>query len=340
MNKEYLVREGKDNILMFLDQLEKSCGGHGNGILLIKDGKIDAYAKDLMLSNELITDVLFDENYEMPDWFLYHTRVASKGSIKNENCHPYVNAQESFGLMMNGTISSFGSFGNYMGDITDTEALFKMIDAFDVDLNVLTDLDPRFIGFKDGKVFASNSSGYSSLVFEKEGDCLCIASESPGKEIWDKLEEQYLWTEGEEVKKATLKKTYGSYYRGYGYGNYIDDEYASPYYWSDGKWIKTEENKKDASGSCKSCNVELSKEQKDIVALEMESEEDITIEQAITLIEDLKAENPKLSYVSLQTVIDDFFGCMPVLSGVECEIYVYETKDVLIQDENGAVFMA
>lgn len=341
MNKEYLIKEGKDNVLMFLDQLEKSCGGHGNGILLIKDGKIDAHAKDLMLSNELITDVLFDDNYELPDWFLYHTRVASKGSIKNENCHPYVNAQESFGLMMNGTIGSFGAFGNYMGDITDTEALFKMIDTFDVNLEVLTELDPRFIGFKDGKVFASNSSGYSSLVFSKEGDCLCIASESPGKEVWDKLEEEYLWTEGEVVKKATPRASYGKYYGGYDYGNYYtNDEYNSPYYWSNGKWVKAEEDKKDVSSSCKTCNVELSKEEKDIVALEMEDEEDITIQQALELIEDLKAENPKLSYTSLQVVIDDFFGCMPVLSGVECDILVYETKDVLIQDENGAVYMA
>lgn len=332
-NKKFMSVYGKEKMLGFLNQLEKSCGGHGNGILFIKDNKIELEAKGMDLENNLIVSALFNKIEEMPDWFLYHTRVASKGSVSDSNCHPYLNEDESFALMMNGTISSFGAFGKYMGDITDTEVLFKTIDTFNVDLEVLTELDPRFIGFKDGKVFASNSGGYSGLKFFEQDDCICIASESPsGVKDWDSMEDEYLWYEGKEIEKAKPRvntNSYGNY--GY-YGSWQNTKYHGTYngkkgYWLGNSFYFDEEEEKD----CKSCNIEDK---------EYDGFTDFTKEETFKIVDHYKEKYPNVSYTVLQNLLDTYFGVMPIIDGIESDIIVFETKEVAIQDAEGNIYQA
>jgi predicted glutamine amidotransferase len=59
-------------------ELEKAMGGNGNGIFTLKSNKIQ---KSLKLKKIL----KFIEKGN----FLFHTRFATVGSIKTENCHPF-----------------------------------------------------------------------------------------------------------------------------------------------------------------------------------------------------------------------------------------------------------
>ena len=197
-----LKKLGKEYMKGFLDVLEKSCGGHGNGYLFIKDGQIIGYDKGVKLSNEEIVERVYSEEV---DWFIYHTRIASKGSIKDENCHPYVSADLTQGLAMNGTMSDFGAIANH-SDITDTEMLFKMKLASGLPADNLVGLSPRFLGIENGKVYAVNNSVAQALHYD-DNECIIIASEFPKGYVGDKtMKVDYCWHEGEaiEERKVTI----------------------------------------------------------------------------------------------------------------------------------------
>ena len=49
-DKKGLMKLGKDKMLEFLDVLEKSCGGHGNGVLFIDNGQV---TKSPILNKEI-----------------------------------------------------------------------------------------------------------------------------------------------------------------------------------------------------------------------------------------------------------------------------------------------
>ena len=323
-NKKFLMEQGKESTLDFLNQLEKSCGGHGNGIMFIDNGVLTFDHKGLKLSNETIVHLLYDNKKGLPDWFLYHTRVASKGSVKDSNCHPYINEDRSFGLMMNGTISSLGVFGKHMGDITDTEVAFHMVDKFNLELDVLCELDPKFIGFRNGKVFATNPDSYSGLVFYNEDRAICIASESPDKEDWDSMKEEYVWIEGEKIEKATPKKSYGSYGYYGAYGNYKSTMVRGTYggkkgYWLGGVFYEDKEE------DCKACEIDNKK-------IKVK-----TIKEALDEIEKIKVDYGDLDSVSLQTLLDYKLGDMPILDNMYCEIVVLDDNNIIIQDELGGI---
>lgn len=325
-NKKFLTEKGEVETLKFLNQLEKSCGGHGNGILFIDNGKITLDVKAVDLKNTDIVNALFNNKNGLPDWFMYHTRVASKGSIKNENCHPYVNEDKSFALMMNGTDSSFGAFGKVMGDITDTEVIFKMIDVFGADLEALTELSPRFLGFKEGKVFATNPDGYQGLKFYEEDEAICIASESPTGETWSSMEEEYVWTEGEEIKVKTVKA----------YGGYTAYNYSTAYKNYLDKWADDIDSTKDEN--CTTCS--LSKEEKDAKDLEEATEGWRSFKDVFNGIETIKETYPNMTYSTLQHYIDEIYSLYPMIEGMYCDIFVLETKEIMIQDENGEIHIA
>lgn len=224
---------GTDNLKKFLDMLEESNGGHGNGFALIKGGEVIQIDKAKDLSNrEIIQCLNVYDKYEdirierEDDWLLYHTRIASKGSIKDSNCHPYWNKDKSFVLAMNGTESAFGALGKSR-DITDTEVLYEIIESGMYKLEDLTELSPRFIGFNNGGVFATNPSGYGGLEYRiKEVDdskSIIIASEFPDSfDDVKSLKKSFVWREGEElveepVKVVTYNKYGGGCYASYNY---------------------------------------------------------------------------------------------------------------------------
>ena len=57
------------------------------GVALLKDNKIIKIEKGVKLDVRDIAQLLRKTDY---DWALFHTRLASIGTISDENCHPFV----------------------------------------------------------------------------------------------------------------------------------------------------------------------------------------------------------------------------------------------------------
>ena len=97
--KEIEKRYGIQN---FLNYLEKSFGGDGNGYALMKNNKVTKIEKGLNLSTRDIARKLKRINY---DWCIFHTRYASVGMKSNQNCHPFFRKGKSEEVMaMNGLV--------------------------------------------------------------------------------------------------------------------------------------------------------------------------------------------------------------------------------------------
>lgn len=215
--------EREYGLVNMLDFLEKNCGGHGNGIILVKDNQIVFTKKGMKYSNEKIAADLSKRDF---DWFIYHTRISSVGTVSDSNCHPYINRKKTFGLIMNGTVTGLSSVAKH-ADITDTQMLFEFYDKHNIPLEKLLDISCKFIGFKDGKVFASNPTSFG-MEFLVDGEAIVIQSTFP--KDFERISETknmdvQFWTEGEEIRErkyVTATQTNymidGSWY--YGGGGY------------------------------------------------------------------------------------------------------------------------
>lgn len=205
MNKKGMeLIENRIGLEKELIRLSKECGGHGNGLLLIKDGQIISYKKGLKLTENKIVNEVMKTDF---DWFLFHTRIASAGSIKDKNCHPYINRKKTFALMMNGTEHQYATMAKSL-DITDTELVFKNINDYNIPLVTLSELTAKYMGIKDGKVFASNPSGSwtGGLKFIDKDEAIVIASSFDMCLIkdYESMKEGF-WNEGEKIQ---IKQSY------------------------------------------------------------------------------------------------------------------------------------
>lgn len=199
-DNKYFNNKGIKKMKVFLDHLERECGGHGNGYLFIKKNKLIGFKKGVELKN---IDILMELFETQPDWFIYHTRVASVGGKSDYNCHPFVDAKRTFGLCMNGTENEFGALAGGLG-ITDTQLIFHNLNTFNISEDTLTDMSSKFMGFRNGKVFATNpcSYGYGGLKFVDDKKGLCIASSFPvGFEDYKDMRNGYIWKEGKRVEE-------------------------------------------------------------------------------------------------------------------------------------------
>ena len=217
-DKKFIMNEGMNKVLSFLDHLERECGGDGNGYALIKNGKCIELNKAVTLDNQDIVLRIFEEGVDY-DWIIYHTRVASAGSIKNENCHPY--GTKNFVLAMNGTVSSFSDLAEDY-DTTDTEMIYRFVKSANLDVKILRHLSAKFIGLQNGKVYATNpDSYYGGLEFIQDENGTCIASSFPSKYKSKSMKTEYCWKEGEQIEEHKIKyKTYNKYSNYYNDNNY------------------------------------------------------------------------------------------------------------------------
>lgn len=344
-NKAYLQKTKKEDLLIFLDQLEKSCGGHGNGIAFVDGGKVTFTFKSTQLTNKDIVEILYNKMTPLPEWFLYHTRVASAGSIKDENCHPYVNEDGSFALMMNGTDRTFGALGEER-DITDTQVIYEIFESLKYPIKSLTNYSPRFMGVRDGKVFATNPTAtYQSLKFVDDEGAICIASEFPlGYADVKTMKSGYAWFEGEEIKEEP-KVVYNNsdwWRKAYGYENNVIE-----YSVVTGKGnSRIDEVKIEVDGAkevekeypCDNCKkpVEACATCKFLDMYE-ESEPEYTLDEVKEKLNKLKLINKRTSFTNLQKDIDDIFGYNIIIDGLLHYIEVLDTKQILIINENSEV---
>lgn len=142
---------GLENLFNYL---ERQLGGHGNGVCFIyNDGSYYVH-KGVNLSNkEIAEEVLMKINYIK--WIIYHTRLASVGSISDENCHPFENKGRV--MAMNGTERNYVVVNK---NLTDTENILLSTKNI---MNDTRKYHSVFLGYENGKVFANKN--YGSLEY-------------------------------------------------------------------------------------------------------------------------------------------------------------------------------
>lgn len=203
-----------------LNHLETSLGGHGNGYCIIFNDNKTRINKGIRLTNKQITaDIL--KNYNNIKWVIYHTRLASMGSINNNNCHPFKDHNNI--LAMNGTEYEVKKL--IKDDTTDTETILKMCSKFGVDIKERTKkFNSVFLGYDSNnkKVFANKNNGKLEYLHYKH--TIIFSSEF--------LPEQYknnniyvapkTWEEEEKINIKILKKVEKKNSR-QRYNNYFED---------------------------------------------------------------------------------------------------------------------
>ncbi|ABO49393.1 glutamine amidotransferase, class-II [Desulforamulus reducens MI-1] len=225
-NKAGLDRLGPQGVKDLFEILEVSMGGHGNGVAYIKNGKL-YLRKGTRLTVKKVAELAFEQGIE---WFIFHTRWASVGSVSNRNCHPFRHGR--IVAAMNGTETGLKSLSRAMGGITDTEASVISIASISTGLppeevaKRFNELNSVFVGFvkeKNGYVpFASVGSLLGDLQVYVDDDAIIMASELPLKDqskIMDALEGFY-WAGGPMPEEFLIhtdmvsrrKKRSGIYY--------------------------------------------------------------------------------------------------------------------------------
>lgn len=186
------------------NHLELSLGGHGNGYCMVFNNGTTRIKKGTQLTNKDIVADIF-KNHDNIKWVIYHTRLASAGSINNNNCHPFKDHNNI--LAMNGTEYEVKRL--IKNDTTDTETILKMCNKFGVGIKEGTKkFNSVFLGYdSDNKqIFANRNNG--NLEYLCHEDTIIFSSEF--------LPEQYknnniyiapkTWEEGEKINTKILRK--------------------------------------------------------------------------------------------------------------------------------------
>lgn len=188
-----------------LKHLVKECGGHGNGIALIKDKSIVFTRKGVKYGHKEIAKVLLSQDY---DYAIFHTRIASVSAISDTNCHPFI-YQKRYAMAMNGTVFGLSGIASTIG-ITDTECIFNIVKGLDIETTVkaLSTLSPVFIGCCEGLPYALKNHGDLASWTGKgmtESDYL-FASSFPyiGVKGVQDLPKNFTWVNGEDRTPARL----------------------------------------------------------------------------------------------------------------------------------------
>lgn len=178
-------------------------GGSGNGIVFVKDKRIIKFKKDIDLSIEEIADDLRKTDY---DYALFHTRLATVGSVCRSNVHHFV-FSPYFALAMNGgeNCNDLDS-SNKRPDMTDAELIARtMFDSKEHPKEFLDKHTRRsaYTGVYEGKpyVYTQNKD---IMMLLKKGDAFLFSSDFPwqyyGKNIYTiNFNDSMYWEEGMEL---------------------------------------------------------------------------------------------------------------------------------------------
>lgn len=151
MNNEgirYVEREyGLENLFNYL---EEQLGGHGNGICFIYNDGSHYIRKGVNLTNAEIAEEILAKIKHLK-WIIYHTRLASVGSINDRNCHPFEDKGRV--MAMNGTERNYVVVNK---NLTDTENILLSTKNI---LDGTKKYHSVFLGYENGKVFANKNHG-------------------------------------------------------------------------------------------------------------------------------------------------------------------------------------
>lgn len=92
----------------------------GFGIMWVEHGKVQCYKSADMTGLE---DVVLSINEMTGVDVGLHLRYATHGSVRDDNCHPFINRGKRFGLMHNGVIRTVTT----VGDETDSNAFCREV---------------------------------------------------------------------------------------------------------------------------------------------------------------------------------------------------------------------
>lgn len=147
IEKEY----GLENLFNYL---ERQLGGHGNGVCFIYNDGSYYIEKGVNLTNKEIAEDVLDRINNIK-WIIYHTRLASVGSINNKNCHPFEDNGRV--MAMNGTERNYKVINKFA---TDTENILLSTKNI---TNGTKKYHSVFLGYENGRVFANKN--YGSLEY-------------------------------------------------------------------------------------------------------------------------------------------------------------------------------
>ena len=201
----------------YLKYLEKQLGGHGNGFALMKNKKIIKLEKGVNLDVRDIANVFRKTNY---DWAVFHTRLASVGTISDNNCHPFI--RKNTVIAMNGTERTV-QFLAKVKEITDTEAILETMDKYNLGLAALKNFNSIFVGFYNRNPFVvADNTRNIKILKNNTSKAIAFASSFPikFKNIFEP-KECFVWNGGKlTVDLEKHKKRYFPVY----YDNYIYQE--------------------------------------------------------------------------------------------------------------------
>ena len=201
----------------YLKYLEKQMGGHGNGFALMKNKKIIKLEKGVNLDVRDIANVFRKTDY---DWAIFHTRLASIGTISDSNCHPFKRGETV--IAMNGTESTVNFLAKIKG-ITDTEAILETMEKYHLGLAALKNFSSIFVGFYNHKPYVvADNTLRIQILKEKNSSAIAFASSFPRRfrNIYEP-KECFVWNGGKlTVELEKHKKKYFPIY----YDNYIYQE--------------------------------------------------------------------------------------------------------------------
>ncbi len=196
----------------FLNWLVFERGGNGNGILFVKDNTIIKFKKDLDLSIDEIAEDIRSLDY---DYALFHTRLASVGSVIRSNVHQFVYSPK-FALAMNGAEDyiNIDNKDNYRPDMTDAEKIAQEIYETKVEPRKFFDehtCRTAFTGVYDGKAYMYTSNFDMMKLFKKD-DAFLFSSDFPWQFYGDNIYEfvgndPVYWEEGMELPKKIKRTT-------------------------------------------------------------------------------------------------------------------------------------
>lgn len=146
--------EEQYGLVNLFNYLEKQLGGHGNGVCLIYNDGSYYVKKGVNLSNEEIAEEVLVKIKHLK-WVIYHTRLASVGSINDGNCHPFEDNGRV--MAMNGTERNYTVVNK---NLTDTENILLSTKNITRDTRKYHSV---FLGYENGKVFANKN--YGSLEY-------------------------------------------------------------------------------------------------------------------------------------------------------------------------------
>jgi hypothetical protein len=249
-NDEYLEAFSLSDLTAYFTALEKSQGGHGNGVgYLTRAGKVK-HVKSMKLTPAQCASIIMNAYQRGARQFLFHTRLASAGIKCDALCHPFVRGNNA--LAHNGHDWRYTATQDV--PVSDSMVIANLLHDGILPYHKLPTLKGTFIGWRNGFPFAYADKVHDCEICVVNGAWL-IASDIPATyqlgETW--LAWGYAWNGEKEpiptmpdtcYTQAQSKKytyddlddeewarygTYGSYVsssKGYDYDDYYEQKYG------------------------------------------------------------------------------------------------------------------